>query len=377
MKGVFVTGTDTEVGKTVTAAALTRALADRGLRVAVMKPVASGARQCAQGLRNDDAEILIRAAGRAANYDLVNPYCFVPAVAPHIAAAEAGVTIDAGVILDAAGRVAAQADWLIVEGVGGWRVPLAPGLDVAGLATCLGLPVVLVVGLRLGCLNHALLSAQAVSASGCRLAGWIASRVDPDMARAEENLATLESMLPAPCLGVIPWLGTPDPRVAARFLRLDPLFAEEPAVEQDYAGGCHCRNIGVVYTTSRARTQWPLRACACRFCRAHGAVTTSDPEGRLVISARDPEALLRYRFGRRSADFLVCARCGVYVAALLREADGLYATLNVNVLDVGADPGRHATRVDYADEAPAARQARRRATWTPVHAAPATTEAAR
>lgn len=217
MNGLFVTGTDTEVGKTVVAAGIVCALVQRGARVAAMKPVASGARATPAGLRNDDAERLLAAANVAADYGEVNPYCFEPPIAPHVAAAEAGAVIRTGPILRAAAALAGRADTLVVEGVGGWRVPLAGGLDVAGLARTLALPVVLVVGLRLGCLSHACLTAEAIAAGPCRLAGWIGSAVDPVMARSAENLDTLERLLPAPCLGLVPHLGDPVPAdVAAR-----------------------------------------------------------------------------------------------------------------------------------------------------------------
>lgn len=224
MKGFFVTGTDTEVGKTVVAAGLVHALAARGLRVAGMKPVASGGRETSAGLRNADAEALIATANVAADYTEVNPYCFAPPIAPHIAAAEAGVAIEAAKILAAAETLAARADAIVVEGVGGWRVPLAPDFDVAALAGALGLPVVLVVGLRLGCLNHALLTAEAIRASGSALAGWVGSAVEPQMARRDENIATLRKFLGAPCLGVVPHLENPTAAAVALHLDLGESF---------------------------------------------------------------------------------------------------------------------------------------------------------
>jgi len=217
VNGLFVTGTDTEVGKTVVAAGIVRALADRGARVAAMKPVASGGRPTAAGLRNDDAERLLAAANVEADYAEVNPYCFEPPIAPHVAAAEAGDVIRFAPVLRAATALARRSDALVVEGVGGWRVPLAGGLDVAGLARVLALPVVLVVGLRLGCLSHACLTAESIAGGACTLAGWIGSAVDPDMARSAENIDTLERLLPAPCLGIVPHLDDTSPAaVAAR-----------------------------------------------------------------------------------------------------------------------------------------------------------------
>lgn len=204
-RGVFVTGTDTGVGKTLVAGALIVGLTRRGLRVAGMKPVATGCVTTPEGLRNDDALSLARHASVAAPYERVNPYAFEPAIAPHIAAAEAGVTIDLTRIAHACAGLERVADRIVVEGVGGWCVPLNEREDVADLARRLALPVLLVVGVRLGCLNHARLTAQAIAASGLPWAGWIASCIDPQMARVRENLVALERLLPAPCLGALPY----------------------------------------------------------------------------------------------------------------------------------------------------------------------------
>ncbi|HEX5313608.1 MAG TPA: dethiobiotin synthase [Gammaproteobacteria bacterium] len=223
MKGFFVTGTDTDAGKTVVAAGMIHALAARGLRVAAMKPVASGGYATAAGLRNADAEALIAAANVAAGYEEVNPYCFAPPIAPHIAAAEAGLGIEMEMILRAARALAARADLLLVEGVGGWRVPLGEDFDVAALAAALDLPVVLVVGMRLGCLNHAILSAEAIAVQG-KFAGWIANEIDPAMERREENVATLAAKIRAPCLGRVPHLASPAPATVAGFLRFGGAF---------------------------------------------------------------------------------------------------------------------------------------------------------
>jgi len=206
MKGFFVTGTDTDCGKTRVACALIEKLRGQGLKVAPFKPVAAGARWVNGQLRNDDALRLIEAAGGGWDYDLVNPYCFEPPVSPHLAAAEAQRPIELPLILDAARRLAAAADLLIVEGAGGWLVPLGDRLDIADLASALGLPVLLVVGLRLGCLNHARLSAAQIAASGLPLVGWIGSQLDPAMLYAEANLETLKQCLLMPCCGVLPHL---------------------------------------------------------------------------------------------------------------------------------------------------------------------------
>jgi dethiobiotin synthetase len=202
-RGVFVTGTDTGIGKTHASAALVRAQRACGRRAIGMKPVASGCRATPEGLRNEDAEALIAASDPAPPYALCNPYAFAPPIAPHIAAGEAGVAIALDPIVDAYRKLAAMADRVIVEGVGGWSVPLSDVLTQADLARALKLPAVLVVGLRLGCINHALLSARAIAADGCVLAGWIANRIDPGMARADENLDTLRARIDAPLLGTM------------------------------------------------------------------------------------------------------------------------------------------------------------------------------
>ena len=215
--GFFVTGTDTGVGKTLIACALLHAFKLAGRRVVGMKPVAAGAEHGAEGLINADVRLLRRASSIAAPLALMNPYCFAPPIAPHIAAEQARVTIDLMRIGQAFAQLAAAADVVIVEGVGGFCVPLNRDEDTADLARCLGLPVILVVGLRLGCLNHALLTAQAIRAKGLRLAGWIANRIDPAMIVAEENIAALAARLGAPLLGEIEFTVTPDPlRIAAQ-----------------------------------------------------------------------------------------------------------------------------------------------------------------
>ena len=194
--GLFITGTDTGVGKTRIAAALLKAGAQAGLAMAPMKPIASGAEFFDVGdgrreLRNDDALALLEAAGGGFDYAAVNPYCFEPAISPHIAAMDAGVTVDPARLGAAARNLATKCDWLVVEGAGGWFAPLGPELTIAELAGALNLPILLVVGLRLGCLNHAMLSRQAIERSGLTLAGWAVSEIDPTMPRRAENLATL------------------------------------------------------------------------------------------------------------------------------------------------------------------------------------------
>ncbi len=205
MLRLFVTGTDTGVGKTRIAAALCVAYAAHGKRVAAMKPVASGCMQTRGGLRNEDAEALRAAMTVHAAYGDVNPYAFEPAIAPHIAAMEAGCSIDFGLLDGCYERLCLQSDVIIVEGAGGWLAPLDATRTFADLAVRWQLDVILVVGLRLGCLNHALLTAEAIEARGLKLAGWVANSVDPDFERREANTDTLRSRLAANCLGVFPY----------------------------------------------------------------------------------------------------------------------------------------------------------------------------
>jgi len=223
-RGVFITGTDTSVGKTVVACALVRALRACGWQVAVMKPVASGARRTACGLRNDDALALIEAAATTAPYSDVNPYCFEPPISPHIAAKEAKTAVDVGTIRDKFLAMTAGVDWIVVEGAGGWLAPLSDHQTMADLAWALSLPALLVVGLKLGCLSHAQLTRLGIEAHGVSFAGWVASGVDPAMARSSENLAALERVLGEPALAVVPHTHR-----AARSLTLDPSAARQLA----------------------------------------------------------------------------------------------------------------------------------------------------
>jgi len=203
MKRLFITGTDTEIGKTYVARALIAQLVKEGHAVAGLKPIASGCVRTSQGLRNEDAVALMAAANVTLAYNVVNPYAFEPAIAPHIAAGDAGQTIDIQKITAAASTI--EADYLVVEGVGGWCVPLGGGRLLAELARAIADEVILVVGMRLGCINHALLTASQVKRDDMPLTGWIANHVDPDMQVQAENLETLRSLMPAPLLGVLPW----------------------------------------------------------------------------------------------------------------------------------------------------------------------------
>ena len=211
-RGLFVTGTDTGVGKTFASCALIHALVARGLRVAPMKPVAAGS--------DEDTVALMRAAGVAASRKAeITPVMLKEPIAPHIAAQREGRTIELAPLRRAFQRLAADADLVVVEGVGGFAVPLGPSLDTVDLARAFALPVVLVVGMRLGCLNHALLTQRAIAGAGLALAGWIANAIDPGMEAAEENIAALRERLGAPLLGRLPYSPGADP--AALAARLD------------------------------------------------------------------------------------------------------------------------------------------------------------
>lgn len=208
----FVTGTDTGVGKTLISCALLHGFAAQGKRVAGFKPVAAG---CDEDGHNDDAKALRAASTVPLTYGQVNPYCFMQAVAPHLAAQFVGVSISIERIMESFSELNSQSDLVIVEGAGGFRVPLNARQDSADLAQKLGLPVILVVGMRLGCLNHALLTTEAISARGLMLAGWVANVVNDNMAMLEENITALQQRIAAPLLGVVPHMAQPDARVAA------------------------------------------------------------------------------------------------------------------------------------------------------------------
>jgi len=220
----FVTGTDTGAGKTLVSVALLRALRGQGLAVAGMKPVASGAERTPEGLRNGDAVALAAESSRPWPYQVINPYCFEPPIAPHIAATESGVEIRLEPIEQAFRTLHAGSDVVVVEGAGGILVPLSPQLSFADLPAALGLEVILVVGLRLGCLNHALLTAEAIRSRCLRLVGWVASQVDPEFTRLEANLDCLQRGLAAPCLGVLGHCDAPDPDRAVGALSLSPIL---------------------------------------------------------------------------------------------------------------------------------------------------------
>ncbi|MEN5273898.1 dethiobiotin synthase [Stenotrophomonas lactitubi] len=215
---LFVTGTDTEIGKTAACTALLYALRRRGLRAVGMKPVASGSHDPGQGLRNDDALALQAASLPVPDYADLNPYALRQPLAPELAAAEDGVRIELAPIVAAFERLRAQADVVVVEGVGGWLAPLSAQLDQLDLVRALRLPVVLVVGMRLGCVNHARLTAQSLQSSGVDCLGWIGNHIDPSMQRQDENFATLQQRLPMPCWGRLPHLPEAGGEALSRYL---------------------------------------------------------------------------------------------------------------------------------------------------------------
>lgn len=215
----FITGTDTDAGKTTVAAGLLHAARLKGLSTAAGKPVASGCVMTAEGLRNSDALALQAECSVVLDYDEVNPLAFAPAIAPHLAALEAGVTLTVDSLLQPMRHILnKQADFTLIEGAGGWRVPLAGEHNLSDLAIALGLPVILVVGVRLGCINHAVLTAEAIARDGLHLAGWVANVIEAQTSRLEENLATLRERLPAPCLGRVPRLSEASAENVAHYL---------------------------------------------------------------------------------------------------------------------------------------------------------------
>ena len=223
-RAFFVTGTDTEVGKTFIAASLLHLARQRAMRCAGIKPVAAGCEWRGGVLVNDDALALMDASGAELDYAAVNPVALEPAIAPHIAAAAAGLTLSAGTLAEHCRRVLdADYDFVIVEGAGGWFVPLNDSETLADLCAGLGLETILVVGMKLGCLNHALLTAAAIADAGLKLAGWVANTPVREMPRLDENLGTLEARLAAPCLGVVPHVSPADPRGGSAHLDIAPL----------------------------------------------------------------------------------------------------------------------------------------------------------
>ncbi|RDV00186.1 dethiobiotin synthase [Trinickia dinghuensis] len=228
---LFVTGTDTEIGKTLVSCALLRGFAKAGLSAAAMKPIAAGAYLSAEdGLwHNEDADQLDAASGALLPPEVRTPYLLKAPAAPHIVAAQEGRTLEIAPIVDCHREALRRADVVVVEGVGGFRVPLDHKRDTADLALALGLPVVLVVGVRLGCINHALLTAEAIASRGLHLAGWVANVVDPQMRFADENIETLRTWLHrehgVPLIGTVPYLAPPSAELAATHLDMTTLLS--------------------------------------------------------------------------------------------------------------------------------------------------------
>ncbi|GGK04466.1 dethiobiotin synthase [Pseudomonas matsuisoli] len=223
-RAYFVTGTDTDAGKTTVATGLLHAARRRGLTTAAVKPVASGSSYSPEGLRNSDALALWAECSVPLTYREVNPYAFEPAIAPHVAAAEVGVELSVNALVRATQKVLDRgADLTVVEGAGGWRVPVNRTEMLSALPVSMGLGVVLVVGVRLGCINHAVLTAEAIAKDGLTVVGWVANVLDPNMARLEESLSTLTQLLTAPCLGRIPRLSNAQAENVASYLDLTAL----------------------------------------------------------------------------------------------------------------------------------------------------------
>ena len=216
---LFITGTDTDVGKTVVACGFLAAANQQGLRTAAIKPVAAGCEVTEQGMTNTDALQLQAAASHKLAYQQINPIALEPAIAPHIAAAEAGVRMSASRLVGYCRGVSLMpVDMVVIEGAGGWRVPINSRETLADVARELECAVIVVVGMRLGCLNHALLTMEAIRGDGLRIAGWVANILDPEMPRLQENIDTLKQCINEPCLGTVPRLDDLSPEQVAKFL---------------------------------------------------------------------------------------------------------------------------------------------------------------
>jgi dethiobiotin synthetase len=218
-KACFITGTDTGIGKTRVSVGLLKILNAGGHRAMGMKPIASGAVAGPDGLCSDDA-VALRAAGPPGlSLRAINPYCFPAPVSPNIAAAEAGASVSVSAIAAAAARLAERADVLVIEGIGGWRVPIGAGLALPDVVRALAAPVVMVVGLRLGCINHACLTAEAIQRDGLRLAGWIGNQLDPEFRSLQQVIHTLDAWIDAPRLALVPYLSEADDEELLAHLR--------------------------------------------------------------------------------------------------------------------------------------------------------------
>ena len=222
-KTFFIAGTDTDVGKTLVAAGLLVAAKNQGFTTAALNPLAAGSQKTEAGLRNSDALLLQSVITQPLVYEQINPIALEAAIAPHIAAQQEKRVLSADRIAGFCRGSLNQADFTLVEGAGGWRVPLNPQETLADVAKILRLPVILVVGMRLGCISHALLTAEAIRNDGLQLAGWVANCIDADMPVLHENIHSLAMRIPAPCLGVVPWLDDATPASVAALLDPDAL----------------------------------------------------------------------------------------------------------------------------------------------------------
>lgn len=220
-KGYFVTGTDTEVGKSWCTVGLMAKLQQQGLSVIGMKPVASGCMMTTQGLTNEDARLIRTQSSVQLDYPLINPYAFAPPIAPHVAAEQINQRIEIRKIIECFEQIRKQADAVIVEGVGGWRVPLNESEYVSDLAVAIDLPVILVVGLRLGCINHALLSAESIRDKGCKLAGWIANSIDQNMNNRQSTIDAISRRIDTPLFATLPHLNELDADIIATYMNID------------------------------------------------------------------------------------------------------------------------------------------------------------
>ncbi|MFQ6371408.1 dethiobiotin synthase [Shewanella sp. YIC-542] len=222
----FVTGTDTDSGKThVAAALLHKARTTYHMKTVGVKPIASGCESTAQGLRNSDALMLMAESTLQLDYEKINPFTFAPAIAPHVAAADIGLELSPESVLSRLDLTQyAMADFCLMEGAGGWRLPLGQNRYLSETVAALAMPVIVVVGMKLGCLNHAVMTEELIRADGLRVAGWVANRAQADMARFDENLASLQQMMQSPCLGCIPHLQDAPVSAMAEYLDLTPLL---------------------------------------------------------------------------------------------------------------------------------------------------------
>lgn len=226
-KAFFVTGTDTDVGKTTISSGLLAKAVQQKLMTAAIKPIASGCTKTAQGLRNSDALTLLENTNLSLTYEEINPIAFLPPIAPHIAAQEQDIDLSVTTLYPYVKHVLLKkADFTLIEGAGGWRVPLNDTEYLSDLVKALALPVILVVGVRLGCVNHAVLTLETIQRDGLIVAGWIANIIDPQMARLDDNLQTLAKLIKVPCLGTVPHLTKLTATHVASYLSLDPLLGD-------------------------------------------------------------------------------------------------------------------------------------------------------